>query len=45
MLKARKRNGLSNHSHWNTGKDVFKWWMGENPLQLTFDDLIELGLV
>lgn len=45
MLETRKRNGLSNHSHWNTGKDVFKWWMGENPLQLTFDDLIELGLV
>lgn len=44
MLETRKRNGLSNHSHWNTGKDVFKWWMGENPLQLTFDDLIELGL-
>ena len=44
MLETRKRKGLSNHSHWNTGKDVFKWWMGENPLQLTFDDLIELGL-
>lgn len=44
MLKTRERNGLSNHSNWNTGKDVFKWWMGENPLQLTFDDLIELGL-
>ena len=44
MLKTRERNGLSNHSNWDTGKDVFKWWMGENPLQLTFDDLIELGL-
>lgn len=43
MLKARAGRGLTIRLGWQTGKDVFKWWMGENPLQLTFDDLIELG--
>ena len=38
MLKARAEKGLTNRVGWQTGKDVFKWWMGEDPLQLTFDE-------
>lgn len=39
MLKARDERGLTNRIGWKTGKDVFKWWMGEDPLQLTFEEL------
>ena len=39
MLKARKEAGLTNTQNWQTGVDVFKWWIGENFDQLTlFDD-------
>ena len=38
MLKAREERGLTNRVSWQTGEDVFKWWLGENPLQLTFED-------
>lgn len=34
---------MNEHKSWKTGKDVFKWWMGENANQLTFDDLDEMG--
>ena len=34
---------MNEHKSWKTGKDVFKWWMGENVNQLTFDDLDEMG--
>lgn len=43
MLKAREEKGLTNRVFWQTGKDVFKWWMGEDPLQLTFEELEELN--
>lgn len=39
MLKAREERGLINRTGWETGKNVFKWWMGEDPLQLTFEEL------
>lgn len=39
MLKARKEAGLTNTVNWQTGLDVFKWWLGEDVDQLTlFDD-------
>lgn len=43
MLKARAERGLTNRVGWQSGKDVFKWWMGEDPLQLTFEELEELN--
>lgn len=39
MVKARAERGLTNRVIWHTGEAVFKWWMGENPLQLTFEGL------
>lgn len=44
MVKARAERGLTNRVGWQTGNDVFKWWMGEDPLQLTFEDLAEMEL-
>ena len=37
MLVARAERGLDNRA-WRTGKDVFKWWIGENPNQLSLFD-------
>lgn len=42
MLKSRLDRGLTNRFGWDTGINVFKWWMGEDPLQLTFEDLAEM---
>ena len=37
MLTHRKVLGKS--SDWQTGSEVFKWWMNEDYRQITFDDL------
>lgn len=43
MLAERTKCGLDNRD-WHTGRDVFRWWIGENPNQLTlFDDEYEEG--
>lgn len=44
MLIAREEAGLENKINWQTGEDVFRWWMGEDINQLTFDDLEEMGV-
>lgn len=38
MLEARAAAGLSAYS-WETGEDVMRWWLGEDPAQLSFSDL------
>lgn len=35
MLKTTKSTKFT----WNTGEDVFRWWMGEDLSQLRFEDL------
>jgi len=37
MLEARKAKGKP--CDWETQEDVFRWWMKEDPNQITFDDL------
>lgn len=37
MLTERRKNNLL--TEWQSGEEVFRWWMGENPDQITFDDL------
>lgn len=37
MLKVREERDLP--TDWNTGEEVFKWWMEEDPTQLTFEEL------
>ncbi len=38
MLKNREL-GKSAKMAWQTGLDVFRWWIGEDFTQITFDDL------
>lgn len=37
MITERKRRNLD--LVWQSGEEVFRWWMGENPDQIMFDDL------
>lgn len=37
MIAERKRRNLD--TVWQSGKEVFKWWMQEDINQITFDDL------
>jgi phosphoadenosine phosphosulfate reductase len=37
MLKARKESGLE--VRWNSGEEVFRWWMGEDINQIRWEDL------
>jgi phosphoadenosine phosphosulfate reductase len=41
MVEERKRLGLE--TQWNDGYDVFRWWLGENPDQLSFFDEDEIA--
>lgn len=39
MLETRNKKGLDNHSFWKDGESVMRWWVGDDPRQITFDDL------
>ncbi len=43
MIEARKASGLESNPQWDTGENVFRWWIEEKfiPGQMTLDDLIE----
>lgn len=41
MLRARKEAGLSTTQAWCDGEHVMRWWVGDNPLQITLDDYIK----
>ena len=43
MLDNREL-GKSAKMAWQTGLDVFRWWMGEDFNQITFDDLMEYNM-
>ena len=36
MIKSRVRDGLE--TQWESGEEVFKWWLEEDPYQLSFFD-------
>ena len=40
MLKTLERKGLSSSKGWQNGKQVFSWWMQEDPNQITFEELL-----
>ena len=40
MLKVREEKGLISKVNWQSGEDVFKWWMGEDINQITFEELM-----
>lgn len=37
MLKRRVEKGLPIPDMWQDGQQVFKWWIGDDPMQLEFD--------
>lgn len=39
MLKTLKRKGLTHKKGWQNGKEVFSWWMQEDPNQITFEEM------
>lgn len=39
MLDGRRVLGKDKGMTWQTGLDVFRWWIGEDFTQITFDDL------
>ena len=38
MIESRKKKGLEVRNAWADGKRVMRWWLGENPDQITIDD-------
>ena len=40
MVAKRKREGMELRKY-HDGMSCYKWWIGENPNQVTFDDLID----
>ena len=40
MLKTLERKGLTSKKGWKNGKEVFSWWMEEDPNQITFEELL-----
>lgn len=41
MLKARTEAGLHNRESWADGERVMRWWLGDDPMQMTIDDWLE----
>lgn len=45
MLKAREEAGLINRKEWCDGEHVMRWWVGDDPNQVTlFDFMDEAGI-
>lgn len=45
MLKARQEDGLTTTNWWPDGEHVMRWWVGDDPCQMTiFDYFKEQGL-
>lgn len=43
MMEARKSAGKNDTlGSWHTGEDVFRWWIGDDPTQIRFDDVLEV---
>lgn len=46
MMAARRAAGKNDSAgHWKDGESVFRWWIGDDPSQLRFEDLIDGGIV
>ena len=41
MVKAREEAGLTNNGAWVDGEHVMRWWVGDDPFQMTLFDYIE----
>lgn len=38
MCKAREASGKANRGAWCDGEHVMRWWVGDDPMQITIDD-------
>ena len=38
LMEAREKAGLKSKSGWTDGESVFKWWIGDDPLQIGMED-------
>ncbi len=42
MIIHRKERGIHDpNGTWQTGEDVMRWWLGDDPRQITLDDIEE----
>lgn len=41
MVKARYEKGLEQKSAWSSGENVFKWWVGDDPNQVSMFDIYD----
>lgn len=45
MLQEREKAGLKNRETWSDGEHVMRWWVGDDPNQVTiFDFMDEAGI-
>lgn len=43
MLEKRKADGLkSDRKNWINGEQVMRWWVGDDPNQITIDDYLKM---
>lgn len=42
MLLARKEAGLETNEAWSDGEHVMRWWVGDNPQQISLFDYYEI---
>lgn len=43
MLEKRKADGLkSDRKNWIDGEHVMRWWVGDDPNQITIDDYLKM---
>lgn len=40
MVIERERQGFINKGYWRDGESVMRWWVGDNPDQITMDDYL-----
>lgn len=40
MLKERERSGKIRNGTWKDGESVMRWWVGDDPLQITVEDYL-----
>ena len=38
MVIAREQAGLTNNGSWRDGESVMRWWVGDDPNQMTLED-------
>lgn len=43
MVKAREEDGLVSKGSWRDGESVMRWWVGDDPDQITMEDYYEMG--